>query len=127
MTTVAKLEVQHGKILDITDLVQSFLDDCGLVTVTVMDSQASVFLSSTDSVTDEDIYADMERAFPARCSYVSQKSPADTSAAVISAVMGTQQSIPYRQGRLLLGDDQSVRLLYLGNRDSVQLSLMSAD
>ena len=124
MTAVAKIEVQHGKLLDITDFVQSFLNDSGIVTITVMDSQASVFLSSAGRETDKDICADMERAFPARCSYVSQKQPTDTWATVISAVMGVQQSIPYRKGKLLLGSNQSVHLLYLGHGDSVQLCLM---
>lgn len=127
MIAVAEFPVQYGQVIDVTDFVRQGAGECGFITVMVKDSRAAIFLSSTSSETDRDICTDMERAFPARCSYSFQKSPAHTSAAVISAVMGSQQSIPYKQGRLLLGDDQSVRLIYMGDRDSVQLSLMNME
>ena len=119
MLTLSEFCFSQKDVIDITDFVQQHIGKNGICTVVVKDTQSAIILSSTYTETDADICTDMERAFPARCSYASSVDPLITSSTIISSVIGTRVDIPYREGKLLLGKRQSIRLVFLGKNRNV--------
>lgn len=125
MITVGEFSLSQEQVIDITAFVQQQLSDMGICTVIALDTHSAIILSSVDGKTDADICSDMERAFPARCSYNANRDPLSTEAEVISAGIGMEQSIPFNAGKLLLGQNQSVRLLALGARGCIRVAVLT--
>lgn len=126
MLWTTKVTLQTGQMTDLTDLVAEqvkLLDGEGICTVTALSTTAGLFLCSDERRKDTDLIDDAERAFPSRKSYTAQGDPEMTAAQVKSAVYGASRSVPVADGKLMLGENQRIKIVDFAGADAVEIAV----
>lgn len=104
------------EILDITDAVERCLrataGESGICFLNVLHTTAALTTADLDPGTDLDILDAFEAMVP-HLAYRHPHNPAHTPDHILSALIGTDLSIPYSGGRLVLGTWQRVILVEL--------------
>ena len=115
MLAIAPIETPPGDALvDVTDLIQQAVGESGiqegLCAVIVPHTTAAITVNSAlDAATPEDILADIKRLVPTRLDFIHQyDTPADAAGHIKAALIGHSVLLAIHEGKLLLGDSQSI-------------------
>lgn len=116
MQTLSFKTHRKREILDITDSIERFLREqgagAGLCFLNVLHTTAALTTADLDPGTDLDILDAFEAMVP-HLAYRHPHNPAHTPDHILSALIGTDLSLPYRDGGLVLGTWQRVILVEL--------------
>jgi secondary thiamine-phosphate synthase enzyme len=102
------------EVVDVTDRVASLLGQnasgSGVVQLHVLHTTAAVTTADLDSGTDLD-YLDAFEVMVPKLNYRHPHNPEHTPDHILSALVGTSASVPFADGRLVLGTWQRLILL----------------
>lgn len=105
---------EKKEVVDITDLIHDLLRSLdvkeGVCTLHLMHTTAALTTADLDPGTDEDILKALEGMVP-KLVYRHPHDPKHVSDHILSALVGTSLSIPFKNRELLLGTWQRVVLL----------------
>lgn len=105
---------EKKEVVDITELVHELLKNIeikeGVCTLHLMHTTAALTTADLDPGTDEDILKALEGMVP-KLAYRHPHDPKHVSDHILSAIVGTSLSIPFKNRELLLGTWQQVVLL----------------
>jgi secondary thiamine-phosphate synthase enzyme len=111
------IETAGQQLIEITDEVQAVLDNCatdtGLLTLFIQHTSASLVIQeNADASVQTDLLSWMNRLVPEHATIYTHTSegPDDMPAHIKSALTQTSLSIPFENGRLLLGNWQGIYL-----------------
>ena len=121
MTIGVKSE-RKRQVIDITEQINKELSGNGLVNVLVKHTTAAITVADLDPGTDEDILDALEAMTPKK-KWQHPHDPGHFPDHLWSAVVGVSVSLPYENGKLLLGSWQSVILVELDGPRERQLEL----
>jgi len=112
-----KLKIKtHRKreVVDITDRVQSLLMNArsGICSLLVLHTTAALTTADLDPGTDLDLLDAFEALIP-KLAYRHPHNPQHVPDHILSALIGTSVSLPFEEGRLILGTWQRVVLIEL--------------
>ena len=119
------------EVLDITDLVESYLQNStpatGVCSLLVLHTTAALTTADLDPGTDLDMLDAFEAMIP-KLRYRHPHNPAHVGDHIMSALIGASVSLPFESKRLLLGTWQRVVLIELdGPRERQIVFSISAD
>jgi secondary thiamine-phosphate synthase enzyme len=115
------------EVLDITDRVEELVSGSGLCNLLVLHTTAALTTADLDPGTDLDILDAFEAIIP-KLRYRHPHDPEHVPDHILSALIGTSVSLPFEDGRLVLGTWQRVVLIELdGPRErEIVVTLTSA-
>jgi secondary thiamine-phosphate synthase enzyme len=103
---------KNREVIDITALVTAGLNGSGLVNIFVQHTTAAVIIADMDPGTDHDYLAMIEKLTPDR-QWVHPHDPAHFPDHFWSATLGVSLTLPYIDGKLMLGSWQRIILVEL--------------
>jgi secondary thiamine-phosphate synthase enzyme len=119
------------EVVDITDTIEELLreeriDGCGVCSLSILHTTAALTTADLDPGTDLDMLDAFEAMIP-KLRYRHPHNPAHVPDHILSALIGTSVSVPFEQGKMLLGTWQRVVLIELdGPRErEVVVSLLT--
>jgi len=116
MQRVTVKTLKKREVLDITDLIESHLQDStastGTCSVLVLHTTAALTTADLDPGTDLDMLDAFEAIIP-KLRYRHPHNPAHVGDHILSALIGTSVSLPFEGKKLLLGAWQRVVLIEL--------------
>jgi secondary thiamine-phosphate synthase enzyme len=110
------------EIVDLTDSLQELLhkqrnDGSGICSLSILHTTAALTTADLDPGTDLDMLDAFEAMIP-KLRYRHPHNPGHVPDHILSALIGTSVSLPFQQGKILLGTWQRVVLVELdGPRD----------
>jgi secondary thiamine-phosphate synthase enzyme len=115
-----KLSIKTRKkreIVDITETIEDLLrkqriDGSGICSLSALHTTAALITADLDPGTDLDILDAFEAMIP-KLRYRHPHNPAHVPDHILSALIGTSVSLPYENGKMLLGTWQRVVLIEL--------------
>ncbi len=111
MGTMQITTTKQREVLDITDVVtKSLPKDNGVMTVFVAHTTTAVTTADLDPGTDLDLLDALYGMLP-QLQWRHPHNPAHAPAHLLASIVGPSLSIPYRDGKLLLGTWQCIVLL----------------
>lgn len=112
------IETRKSKeIIDITDLVQKHLKDLraedGTCHLFVTHTTCALTCADLDPGTDQDILDAVGKMFPKGGKYRHPHDPSHVGEHIMSSIIGPSISIPFKDGKLILGTWQRIILIEL--------------
>jgi secondary thiamine-phosphate synthase enzyme len=116
------------QVVDITDKIEAILQGSGVVNMFLQHTTAALTTADLDPGTDKDIIDALEAMTPSR-KWRHPHDPNHFPDHLWSTVIGTDLTLPYIDGKLLLGTWQRVVLIELdGPRErQIQISLVQQE
>ncbi len=116
MKTLTISTKQKDQIIDVTDRVESYLREAhtenGLCTVFVAHTTSAITTADLDPGTDRD-FLDALRGMLPHLKYRHPHDPGHAPDHLLSSIIGPSVTVPYANGRLLLGVWQRIVLVEL--------------
>jgi len=107
---------RHKQVVDITDTVEELLESEktkeGICHLFVRHTTASLTVMDLDPGTDLDLLDAVEAMFP-KLSYRHPHDPSHVGDHIWSSIIGAETSVPFKNGKLLLGTWQRIVLIEL--------------
>jgi secondary thiamine-phosphate synthase enzyme len=117
MKKIAINTKEKRQVLDITDLINKHLQGSGFVNIFVTHTTCAITTADLDPGTDKD-YIDAFTEMVPKLNYKHPHNPSHMPDHILSSLIGTSLTIPFEEGKLLLGIWQRVVLIELdGPRD----------
>lgn len=108
---------QKRQVIDITERIEAELDGSGLVNIFVQHTTCAITVADLDPGTDQDYLTALEAITP-NVAWNHPHDPAHFPDHLWSSLVGSNTTLPYRNGSLQLGGWQRVILIELdGPRD----------
>ncbi len=112
-----KISTKHkDEVVDITDSIEAYLREAhtenGVCTIFVAHTTSAITTTDLDPGTDRD-FIDALRGMLPRISYRHPHNPAHTPDHILSSIIGPSVTVPYANGKLLLGMWQRIVLVEL--------------
>ncbi len=106
--------LKHKEIIDITDEVQKYLKKQpikeGVLHLLVTHTSCALTTADLDPGTDLDMLEAFEKMIP-KINFRHEHDPSHTPDHILSSLIGTSLSLPFEQGKLILGIWQRVVLV----------------
>lgn len=116
MQTPSFSTTKKKQILDITDEVQKLIEDAdtqeGLLHLFVQHTTAALTVADLDPGTDLDMLDAFEEMIP-KLTYRHLHDPSHVGDHIMSSIIGPEVSVPFQDGKLLLGTWQRIVLVEL--------------
>lgn len=113
MEKIVVRTAQKKQVVDITDTINDLLKEIegeGMCYLHLMHTTAALTIADLDPGTDEDILKAFDGMVP-KLVYRHPHDPKHVSDHILSALVGTNLSLPFKNGKLLLGMWQRVVLV----------------
>lgn len=120
--TIGVKTAAKRQVVDITDRIEAQLEGSGLVNVFVKHTTAAVTVADLDPGADQDYLTALEALTP-RADWNHPHDPGHFPDHLWSSLVGVSLSLPYQDGKLLLGSWQRVILIELDGPRERQLEL----
>jgi secondary thiamine-phosphate synthase enzyme len=116
---------QKRQVIDITDSVETGLKGGGLVNILALHTTAAITLADLDPGTDQDILDALVAMTPKK-DWKHPHDPGHFPDHLWSAVLGPSLTLPYKDGKLVLGTWQRLILIELDGPRERQLEITTA-
>jgi secondary thiamine-phosphate synthase enzyme len=121
MTLVVKTDAKR-QVIDIADLITAQLKGSGLANIFLKHTTAAITIADMDPGTDQDYLKALKSITPLE-SWDHPHDPSHFPDHLWSALIGPSISVPFKDGKLLLGSWQSLVLIELDGPRERQIEL----